>query len=168
MPSQPNDITADQLRAHCDYDPMAGTFTRRESHRRWKAGAVMAGTESHGYTLIWLMGKQRAAHRLAWLWMTGAWPSKDIDHIDGDRANNAWANLRHVDRSTNLENIHGPKSHNRSTGLLGAYHSPSPGRFVSRIQVRGKSKSLGSFGTAEDAHAAYLSAKRELHAGNTL
>lgn len=123
MPSQPNDITADQLRAHCDYDPMTGAFTRRESHRRWKAGTVMTGTESHGYTLIWLMGKQRAAHRLAWLWMTGEWPEADIDHINGCRADNRWINLRHVDRSTNLENMRHAKSSNRSTGMLGAYPS---------------------------------------------
>lgn len=161
------DITADQLRTHCDYNPETGAFTRRESHRRWKAGTVMAGTESHGYTLIWLMGKQRAAHRLAWLWMTGAWPSQDIDHIDGNRSNNCWANLRHVDRSTNLENLRTAKTNNRSTGLLGAYPS-TPGRYTSRIQVRGVDKYLGCFGSPEEAHAAYLSAKREFHTGNTL
>lgn len=167
MPSHPNDITADQLRAHCDYDPMTGAFTRRESHRRWKAGTVMTGTESHGYKLIWLMGKQRAAHRLAWLWMTGEWPEADIDHINGCRTDNRWINLRHVDRSTNLENMRHAKSNNRSTGMLGAYPS-TKGRFTSRIQVRGVDKYLGCFSSAEEAHAAYISAKRELHAGNTL
>lgn len=168
MPWLNTEAAATQLRDYCIYEPDTGTFRRLHTSRKFIAGSVMTGTLSHGYVLIWLDGKQRAAHRLAWLWMTGAWPLKDIDHIDGNRSNNAWANLRHVDRSTNLENIHGPKSHNRSTGLLGAYHSPSLGRFVSRIQVKGKSKSLGSFGSAEDAHAAYLSAKRELHAGDTL
>ena len=161
-------LTAENARERFKYDAATGIFTRARPARHLATGSVVTGTISHGYVRIWIDGKQVAAHRLAWLIKTGSWPTADIDHIDGDRANNAWGNLRQVDRSTNLENIHGAKSHNRSTGLLGAYHSPTPGRFVSRIQVRGKSKSLGSFGSAEEAHAAYLSAKRELHSGNTL
>lgn len=161
-------LNARHVRERFHYDPATGIFTRAVTARRWRAGSVVTGTVSHGYVRIWVDGKQISAHRLAWAWMNGEWPRSDIDHIDGNRANNAWANLREVDRSTNLENIHRAKSHNRSTGLLGAYHSPSPGRFVSRIQVKGKTKTLGSFGSAEEANAAYLAAKRELHAGNTL
>lgn len=161
-------LTAQRARERFRYDPATGIFTRATTARRWHAGSVVTGTLSHGYVRIWVDGKQIAAHRLAWAWMTGDWPTWDIDHIDGNRANNAWANLRHVDRSTNLENLRRPKSHNRSTGLLGAYRSPSPGRFVSRIQVHGKNRNLGSFATAEEAHAAYMAAKREFHAGNML
>lgn len=167
MPSPGDDFDVDALRAHCDYDPSTGIFTRRNSQGRWRAGTAITGTESHGYTLLWIGGKQRAAHRLAWLWMTGAWPVNDIDHINGCRADNRWINLRHVDRSTNLENMRRAKSHNRSTGLLGAYFS-TKGRFTSRIRVRGVDRYLGCFGSPEDAHAAYLAAKRELHQGNTI
>lgn len=161
-------LTAELARKRFNYNPATGVISRARAVRHLPSGSVVTGTLSHGYVRIWIEGRQVAAHRLAWLLMTGNWPSNDIDHIDGNRANNAWANLRQVDRSTNLENIHNAKSHNKSTGLLGAYHSPTPGRFVSRIQVKGKSISLGSFGTASDAHAAYLSAKRVLHTGNTL
>lgn len=161
-------IDAKSARERLDYDPLTGLFTRKETARRWKAGTVLTGTLSHGYVRVWIDGHQIAAHRLAWLWMTGEWPSQDIDHLDGNRANNAWANLRNVDRSTNLENQRGAKSHNRSTGLLGAYKSPAPGRFIARISVKGKHKSLGSFDSAEEAHKAYVAAKRILHAGNTL
>ena len=161
-------ITFDEARKRYTYNPDTGAFTRNSTSRKWIAGSTLSGTESHGYMRVWVNGKQLAAHRLAWLWMTGEWPSTDIDHIDGNRSNNSWSNLRQVDRSTNLENIRSAKSHNKSTGLLGAYHSPTKGRFVSRIQVRGKSISLGSFATADAAHAAYLSAKKELHKGSTL
>lgn len=161
-------MSPEEARDRVKYDPHTGTFTRRHTAGRWVAGSPLTGTLSHGYIRIWLDGKLIAAHRLAWACMTGVWPSSDIDHIDGNRANNAWANLRQVDRSTNLENIRRAKSSNRSTGLLGAYRSPSPGRFVSRIQVRGKSMSLGSFSTAEEAHNAYMAAKRQFHQGNTL
>lgn len=161
-------ISFDEARSRYTYDPETGVFTRKKTARHLAAGSVVTGTRSHGYIRIWADGKQIAAHRLAWLWMTGEWPSIDIDHIDGNRANNAWSNLRQVDRSTNLENIRRAKSHNKSTGLLGAYKSPTSGRFVSRIQVRGKDMHLGSFATAEAAHCAYLSAKKELHQGSTL
>ena len=161
-------LTADEARSRFSYEPSTGAFTRARPARNLLAGSPVTGTLSHGYIRIWVDGRQIAAHRLAWLWMTGRWPEKDIDHIDGNRANNAWANLREVDRSTNLENLRAAKSNNLSTGVLGAYHSPTPGRFVSRIQVKGKSMSLGSFGTAEEAHAAYVEAKRELHKGSTL
>lgn len=161
-------ITAERLRELLHYEPETGVFTRRVKTGRCRAGEVATGTLNHGYILMSVDRTFRAAHRLAWLWMTGEWPTLDIDHIDGNRTNNAWRNLRHVDRSTNLENQRTAKSHNKSTGLLGAYHSPTAGRFVSRIQVRGKNINLGSFGTAQEAHEAYLSAKRQLHAGNTL
>lgn len=161
-------LTFAEARERFTYHPETGVFTRVKTQRRWLAGSIVTGTSSHGYIRIWVKGKQIAAHRLAWLWMTSEWPSDDIDHIDGNRANNTWANLRQVDRSTNLENIRSAKSHNKSTGLLGAYHSPSKRRFVSRIQVRGKNINLGSFATADAAHAAYLSAKSELHKGSTL
>lgn len=161
-------LTISELRDRFTYHPDTGLFTRNKTHRRWVAGSVLTGTKSHGYVRVCVDGKQISAHRLAWFWMTGDWPPQDIDHIDGNRSNNAWANLRHVDRSTNLENIRSAKSHNKSTGLLGAYHSPTAGRFVSRIQVRGKTINLGSFETAEEAHAAYLSAKRQHHKGGTL
>ena len=158
-------LTHEKVRLKFNYDQASGIFTRAVDARSHKAGSVVTGTKSHGYVRIWVDGKQVAAHRLAWFWMTGEWPSMDIDHIDGCRDNNAWNNLRHVDRSMNLENMRKAKSHNRSTGLLGAYHSPTKGRFVSRIQVRGQNKNLGSFATAEEAHLAYMSAKRTLHEG---
>lgn len=158
----------EQARARFAYQPETGIFTRKQDARHLRAGSVVTGTLSHGYVRIWIDGKQVSAHRLAWLWMTGHWPTQDIDHVDGNRSNNAWWNLRQVDRSTNLENIRAPKSNNRSTGLLGAYRSPSPGRFVSRIKVRGVNRNLGSFATAIEAHEAYIAAKRELHEGNTL
>lgn len=162
------ELTAEKLRDLRIYHPETGVFVRKIPAHNWAKGTIVAGTLSHGYIRMTVVQKIYAAHRLAWLWMTGKWPSMDIDHIDGNRANNAWGNLRQVDRSTNLENLRAAKSSNRSTGLLGAYRSPTQGRYVSRIQVRGVNKSLGSFGTAQEAHEAYVTAKRELHKGNTL
>lgn len=34
------------------------------------------------------------AHDLAFLHMTGEWPKSPVIHLDGNKSNNAWANLR--------------------------------------------------------------------------
>lgn len=137
--------------------------------RKGAPAGVECGTSksSNGYARLGLDGRRYGAHRIAWFYVTGAWPKGDVDHIDGDRANNRFANLRAVDRSTNLENIRHARSDNRATGLLGAYRHRS-GRFTSRIRVRGQDHHLGMFDSAEEAHAAYIAAKRAMHAGNTL
>jgi hypothetical protein len=155
-------LTAERLREVVSYNQETGVFMRRSN------GAVAGTRKDNGYLHFCVDTKKYGAHRLAWLYVRGEWPIGDIDHIDGNRANNAIKNLRDVDRSTNLENQRQAKSHNKSTGVLGAYLHKQTGKFMSRIQVRGKGKYLGLFDTVEEAHHAYVEAKRQLHEGNTL
>jgi hypothetical protein len=54
------------------------------------------------------------------------------------------------------------------TGVLGVSFDSSRSKYCAYITVNGRRKNLGRFQTAEEAGAAYLSAKRELHPGNTL
>lgn len=159
--------TAETLRLLFHYSPEDGVFTRlKQVDARFPVGQTVGHRASNGYVRFTVAGYRTTAHRLAWLYMTGEWPTNDIDHIDGDRTNNRWSNLRHVSRSVNLQNIRQAKSHNRSTGLLGAYQCGA--RFTSRIQILGKDKYLGVFATAQEAHLAYLREKRQSHEGNTL
>lgn len=163
-------ISAQRVRELLDYEPLTGLFTRRvATGGRYGAavGAVAGTVNDGGYILISLESLQYRAHRLAWLYMTGAWPSHEVDHRDGDRANNAWDNLRDVTGVVNLQNKRHAQS-NSKTGLLGASWNARDERFVARIKVEGRYKSLGGFDTAEAAHAAYLSAKRALHPGCTI
>lgn len=161
-------LTAERVRELFVYRADDGTFIRASRAGKCRSGSIATGTLSHGYIVMSVDGSLYAAHRLAWLWVHGELPMGDIDHIDGDRANNRLANLRDVDRSMNLQNLRSAKSHNKSTGVLGAYlHKPS-GRYTSRIGVNGKNLHLGMFDSIEDAHAAYLEAKRRHHKGNTL
>lgn len=111
--------------------------------------------------MIGIDGKRYLAHRLAWFYVTGYWPEL-IDHVDGNRSNNAWSNLREANKLINQQNRHNESSFNE-TGLLGAFRVG--GRFKSSIRYGGKSHHLGYFDTAEQAHAAYVSAKREHHVG---
>jgi len=105
------------------------------------------------------------AHRLAWLYVTGHWPLVHVDHIDGNRKNNAFSNLREADRKTNAQNMRMAHRDNK-TGLLGV--TAHRKTFVANILVDGCQLRIGRFATAEEAHAAYLNAKRAMHKGCTL
>jgi hypothetical protein len=104
-----------------------------------------------GYVLVGVDGPQYLAHRLAWLYMTGAWPDAEVDHIDGNRANNAWSNLRLASRSQNIANS-GLRVTN-TTGFKGVFKARK--KFNAKITVNYKSVNLGNFDTKEEASAAY-------------
>lgn len=90
-------LTAEQLRWLLHYDPETGVFTRLiQLCNRVQVGDIAGFIKYNGYRVIKVGDKPTPyfAHRLAWLYIHGEWPSKGIDHIDGDRANNRIANLR--------------------------------------------------------------------------
>ena len=100
------------------------------------------------------------------MYMTGspAPANMDIDHINGNPLDNRWANLRLCTRSENMQNQAHARG-NSKTGLLGvSVACGSPGRWFSRIRIPGgKVKFLGCYKSPEEAHAAYLAAKAEIH-----
>jgi hypothetical protein len=168
------------LRALLSYDPEEGSFTWKprplglfpddRSGLIWNtrfAGKKAGCFKGTGQLVIGIFGCLTYAHRIAWAIQTGAWPSGDIDHIDGDPSNNRFANLRDVSRSVNLQNQRRAHVQNE-TGLLGVSPCKKSGRFYARIVVSGRQRNLGLSDTPEAAHAAYIKAKRELHAGGTL
>jgi hypothetical protein len=162
------DLTAQRLRELLSYNPETGAFTWKVANgSRAKVGAVAGTTNYHGYVLISFCGKQRPAHRMAWLYMHGEWPAQDIDHINGDRADNRISNLRCVSRSVNMQNQRKPRSNNNS-GLLGVSWVASRQLWVAQINIFGKQTHLGRFRDKDEAHEAYLAAKRQLHEGCTI
>jgi hypothetical protein len=112
-----------------------------------------------------VLGRSYRSHRLAWLYITGDWP-RAVDHINGNRCDNRWENLREVDNKTNTENARHARSSNRSCGVLGVTKRGK--RFIAQIKSDGVHRYLGSFHDAASAHLAYVAAKRELHEGCTL
>lgn len=155
------------LRSRLEYDSKTGDFVRIKSvpGNKGKAGSKAGSVGVYGYVLVNFRGTKRPAHRLAWLYMTGQWPNDVIDHINGIRHDNRWENLRSADGNLNAQNQRNAHSNNK-TGLLGA--SPFGSRFKAQIQFDKKVRHLGLFDTAEEAHQAYLIAKRVHHEGNTL
>lgn len=164
------ELTAERLRALFHYDADTGVFTRRVARGGCKSGVNAGYTGSDGYQHLQIDGRKYKTHRLAWLYVYGEWPNGQVDHINGVRIDNWIANLRDVSGSVNQQNQKRATKCSK-TGLIGAHRAsdaPRSKQFMARIRVNGKSKYLGMFPTAEEAHEAYLAAKRQFHEGNTL
>lgn len=162
------ELTAERVRELFNYDPLTGVLTWKKQPRgRYKPSLVAGCTDDRGYVVTHAMGRRHYNHRLTWLLVHGAWPAKQIDHINGDKADNRIANLRDVSNTVNMENQCRPTAGNRS-GFLGVSWHAGNKKFEAKIMVSGKPIHIGSYTTPEEAHQAYLTAKRQLHAGCTI
>lgn len=159
-------LTQARLKELLHYDPVGGFFTFIKNRGTMAhAGCTAGGKITGRYLTTFIDGQSYKLHRLAWLYMTGEWPQHSIDHIDGYRCNNAFSNLRDIPNSKNLQNQR--KAHkSNQTGLLGV--SIQNGRPKAKITINKKQIHIGYFNTVEEAHDAYLVAKRRLHEYGTL
>ena len=159
-------LTAQRLREILDYDPFTGHFKWlvKIAHRV-EIGHYAGSINKRGYVCIRANKRGYQAHRLAWLHFYGSWPDDQIDHINGIKSDNRIVNLRDSTNCTNGQNKRSAYSHNK-LGILGVKRKGL--KFTTRIVINGRDTHLGTFPTAELAHAAYLAAKREHHAGCTI
>lgn len=150
-------VTQDRLRELLSYCPESGAFTRIKSVKgRFGASGSVAGTRSlNGYTAIFVDGVRYQAHRLAFLYMDGEMPPAgvDVDHINGRRDDNRWANLRLASRAQNMWNV----------SCRGFSRCKQTGKFAAKIKVDGKRIWLGRHDTEAEAAAAYQEAARRYH-----
>ena len=161
----PDTITAERLRELLDYDPDTGQLVWLVKRGGTAvAGSVAGGIRLDGYINIYVDGRPYLAHRLAWLHIHGVWPTADIDHVNGDRADNRAVNLREATNATNLHNVVAPQSNNTS-GFRGVSWHKGKGSWRAQIRVDGCRLHLGYYPTPEAASAAYMQAKAEHHGG---
>ena len=159
-------VTAEYLRKILSYDPSTGIFIWRQKFRRTFPNGKVAGSKhSAGYISIAIFNQKRLAHRLAWLYVTGNEPTEHIDHINGQKSDNRFCNLREVTRFGNLQNIRTATKANR-VGFLGV--SAHQGKWRAQIMVNGKQIRASGFNTPEEAHQKYLDLKREHHKSCTI
>lgn len=155
-------LTAERLRECLRYHPATGGWTwfSTNSPRRL-AGSPAGELKPSGYVLIGIDGQRYRAHRLAWLYMTGGWPPRQVDHKSGVRSDNRWTNLRlasQVQNSANMRtrsnNALGVKGVTRFDGVRGT-------KYRAHLFIDGRQNFLGSFDTIEEAQEAYRSAAVE-------
>lgn len=158
-----SDLDSTTLREYLSYDPDTGVFTWiKKPSSKTLLGAVAGTLTVYGYLQIGLHKKLYKAHRLAWFYYYGRWPSHNIDHINGCRTDNRIANLRDVPPAVNNQNQTKPQKGN---AYLGVHQMKGKHKWRAAIHLNGKSIYIGSFDTPEAARDAYIAAKRKLHAG---
>jgi hypothetical protein len=155
-------LTQERLMSLVSYDAETGVFTWNVTRSTVKAGSRAGTRDKRGYLRISIDSVIYAAHRLAWLYAHGVWPSGVIDHINRDTGDNRLCNLRDTDQYVNTQNACTRKD--SPVGLRGVTQHPRSKKWRARIQAGGKPVELGSFNTIEAAAAAYAAAASVLHA----
>ena len=155
-------LTAERLREVLAYDPDTGVFVWRVPPvNQVRAGDVAGGIMGAGYLVITIDRKKHYSHRLAWLYVHGAWPIEEIDHIDMLRTNNKLSNLREATVTQN--NVNRPVHSNNKSGTKGVRATKNGERWSARIGVSGRTIDLGCYNTKEEAGAAYAEAARRYY-----
>jgi hypothetical protein len=155
------ELTASYLREALHYDSETGVFTWKSPRPKVRVGNVAGKIGTHGYRRICLNYKLYEAHRLAWLYVTGVWPSAEIDHINHDRLDNSFANLRCASRTENLGNK--SRQSNNKSGVKGVWYEKRRNKWIAEIR-RGKTRLLlGQFDEINHAADAYRAAAKKLY-----
>lgn len=154
------------------YDPETGSLSWKQrprsdfkSLRAEKAwNAKYAGKEAgyidrNGYRTVAIDNRHYFAHRLIWLMVHGQWPDQ-IDHIEGNRADNRLHMIREVNETENKRNMAAPRTN--TSGCVGVIWRKNRRRWQAGIVVANKLKYLGNFKSKTDAIACRKQAERDL------
>ena len=159
-PARITQADADRLPYLLRYIPDSGEFEWRVARGNFRAHSPAGTKNTHGYIVIKVDGRSYGAHRLAWLYMTGSIPPVEIDHIDLNRTNNAWSNLRLATTSQNQANRR--KLSNNGSGIKGVNWHKRMNKWQVRIMKNGRHYSLGYTNSLDDAKSRYQSAAQRL------
>jgi hypothetical protein len=160
-----------RLHERFSYDPSTGELIWRHqpnASKTWNtcyAGKRAGSLSGIGkrlrapYRYVSIDGVKFLEHRIIWKWMTDAEPT-EIDHINQITTDNRWGNLRLATHLQNTQNRYGHRNRELPPGVA---RQTACNNYRATIGVNGKTIHLGSFLTIEEAHAAYLTAKKRYH-----
>ena len=165
--SKTQELTSERLREALEYEPESGVFTwrhRMDAKPQWNArhaGRRAGSIGSDGYRRITIDDVKHKASRLAFLYMKGAHPPDEVDHTDGQRDDDRWANLNSATRRQNMANRQVHRSN--KLGIKGVCWYRLTGKYEAKISAEGKNRHLGYFSNLADAIAARNRAAAELY-----
>lgn len=154
------------VRDHLLYDPQTGVLSwKKKPNPNIPIGRYIGHPNRRGHLRLCSGGRTWMVHRVAWFLHYGKWPDGQIDHKNGIPSDNRIDNLRDVTQEINMQNQRKPHKNNIS-GFLGVSQSGRASKpWKASIKTNGVNKNLGYFLTPEEAHIAYLKAKKVLHPG---
>lgn len=142
-------LTREKALSIYDYCPISGVVTSKINRRQAKIGTVLGSPHGTGYLTVWYVDRNYFLHRVIWLMVTGRWPEQ-IDHVNGNRGDNSWENLRDVSQYINSRNMR--LRDNNTSGTVGVVKSSSVSKpWRASIVCNYKQISLGNFRTYEEA-----------------
>jgi len=165
MKAYRSELSYEQVCACLDYDPLTGVLTHKRAANNRPLGSVAGRKDNNGYLRVRLLGQELKAHRLAWLLHHGAWPTAEVDHINGQVSDNRIVNLRVVGVYENSQNRRAAQRNNK-TGLLGVAKTAKG--FFAQIKAKHLRIRKGPYKTPEEAYNVYLELKRIVHPLGTL
>lgn len=156
-------LTHEYLKNILKYNPNTGdwiwliTKNNNSALKNQKAGTI----NSVGYRVICIDKKFYLSSRLAWFYMTGKWPLKQMDHKDTNRSNDIWDNLR---LATNGQNTCNQKIRiDNKTGTKGVFFRKDTKKYSVRVTIDNKKINLGCYNTLEEARAVRQKAANNFH-----
>jgi hypothetical protein len=152
----------DLLREWVRYDRETGDLLWRKQYGRRAVGTPVGTPHSKGYLMFRLRGQAYFNHRVAFFLEAGRWPAT-VDHVNGDKRDNRWANLREATVGQNLRNQTSTTSKSGFRGVTFDRASKRVKRWIAKIKHEGRVRQIGYFHTAEEAHAAYRAESLRLH-----
>ena len=153
-------LTQKRLKEVLHYDPETGIFIRKEITRGAKAGTTVGSKSAQGYISMVINYKRYYAHRLAWFYITGKWPDSQIDHLDHNKSNNIFINLREVTPQENAKNQ--PLLKNNTSGVTGVSWSRFYKKWVAQITFNKEHTIIGYFTDKFEAICARKSIENKL------
>lgn len=160
-------ITAERLRSLVRYEPDTGNFYWIVARGPKHPGDIAGSVTTQGYNQLAIDRCSLRSNRMAFLYMNGVMPSGIIDHINGDRRDDRWANLRDITASMNSHNMR-KASRKSKSGVLGVFFLERKQKWTARLRKMGKDYHIGFFDTIDDAENAYIEKKRLVHEGCTI
>lgn len=154
-------MTYDECADLLEYNRKTGELLWKKSLGRAKPGSVAGYTDTNGYVRLCIKGRMYLAHRIAWLMTHGEWPKNSIDHVNGIKHDNRIENIRSASQLENCQNRQ--VNRNNKTGFPGVDFHKRSGKFRAKIGYQFKAIHLGYFDNPQDAHKAYLAAKKTIH-----